>query len=69
MNTNAWIIVGLGLIIWAILMLALLAILKFSRSTKEQDMAADDEEQLKAVSRPAALPHVRAGTAWGKPLQ
>lgn len=63
---NTIIAIGLGLIVYIALMVAILAIMRTTRSDLE--VTADDAEQVAAVSRPAALTkHVRAGTAWGEP--
>lgn len=65
--TNALIALSIGLGLYVAAMLFILAILRMSKSTKEEDMAADDMEQAAAVSKPAPLrPHVKAGTAWGQ---
>jgi uncharacterized protein YpmB len=63
MNTILAII--FGAVIYVILMAVLLAVMRLEKTPQE-----DDDEQLKAVSKPAALrPHVRANTAYGEPLQ
>lgn len=69
MNANAWIMVGLGLFIWALLLLFVWALMKMAGRTREQDRAVDDAEQLAAISKPAPLTkHVRGNTAYGEPL-
>lgn len=65
--TNTLIAPSIGLGLYVAAMLFILAILRMSKSTKEEDMQADDMEQAAAVSKPAPLTnHVRAGTAWGQ---
>ena len=65
---NTIIAIGLGLVVYLALMVAILAIMRTTRS--ELEVTADDAEQVAAVSRPAALTkHVRANTAYGEPLQ
>ncbi len=65
---NTVIAIAIGLAVYLALMVAILAIMRTTRS--ELEVSADDEEQRAAVSRPAALTkHVRANTAYGEPLQ
>lgn len=66
-TTGALIAFLVGLSIWCVLLLCVLSLFKFARSTKADDMELDDMEQQKAVSRPADLrPHVKAGPACGR---
>lgn len=68
--TNALIAIAIGLAVWIALLACVLALFRFSRSSRADDQALDDMEQAAAVSKPADLhPHVRAGTAYGEPLQ
>lgn len=47
-----------------------LALFRGGNRRSEDEQALEDMEQSIAVSRPAPLhPHVKAGTAYGKPLQ
>lgn len=63
---NTIIAIALGLVVYLALMVAILAVMRTTRSDLE--VTADDAEQVAAVSRPAALTkHVRAGTAYGEP--
>ncbi len=65
---NTIIAIAIGLAVYIALMVAILAIMRTTRSDLE--VTADDAEQVAAVSRPAALTkHVRANTAYGEPLQ
>ena len=62
---NTVIAIAIGLAVYIALMVAILAIMRTTRSDLE--VTADDAEQAAAVSRPAALrPHIKAGTAWGQ---
>ncbi len=62
---NTVIAIAIGLAVYIALMVAILAIMRTTRSDLE--VTADDAEQVAAVSRPAALrPHIRAGSAWGQ---
>ncbi len=62
---NTVIAIAIGLAVYLALMVAILAIMRTTRS--ELEVTADDAEQVAAVSRPAALrPHIKAGTAWGQ---
>ena len=63
---NTVIAVAIGLVVYIGLMVAILSIMRTTRSDLE--VTAEDAEQGAAVLRPAALTkHVRAGTAWGEP--
>lgn len=67
---NALIAMSLGIGLWLFLLVCVLALFRFASSTKKEDMALDDMEQVAAVSKPAPLvKHVRANTAYGEPLQ
>ena len=48
------------------IVLPLVSLSNSGKSKAEQEL--DDMEQTAAVSRPASLPHVRAGTAYGQEL-
>lgn len=62
---NTVIAIAIGLCAYIALMVAILAIMRTTRSDLE--VTADDAEQVAAVSRPAALrSHIKAGTAWGQ---
>lgn len=62
---NTVIAIAIGLAVYIALMVAILAIMRTTRSDLE--VTADDAEQVAAVSRPAVLrPHIKAGTAWGQ---
>ena len=55
----------LGVILYIAMMWILLAVMRLEKTRPE-----DDDEQERAVSKPAPLTkHVRANTAYGEPLQ
>ena len=62
-------LVGIAAVVgWILFFVVVLALFAGARRGADQEL--EDMEQIAAVSRPAPLdhPHVRAGTAWGKPL-
>ena len=65
---NTVIAIAIGLCAYIALMVAILAIMRTTRSDLE--VTADDAEQVAAVSRPAVLrPHIKANTAYGEKVQ
>lgn len=65
MNAYEWVIFGaLCALLYLFVVIPLVSLSSRQRTKVEQEM--DDFEQAAAVSRPAPLPHVRAGTAYGQ---
>jgi len=66
---NTALAIAVGILVYVVLMALLLAVIRMKRTPNDQEL--EDMEQIVAVSKPAPLerPHVKAGTAWGSPLQ
>ena len=65
MSAIEWVIFGaLCALLVRYIVLPLVSLSNRQRTKVEREM--DDFEQAAAVSRPAPLPHVRAGTAYGQ---